>query len=200
MVPRRKQVGTYNPIMRRLYCSYVLFALGSKELYLHQLGLRTATNQACLTAAGIIWPELWCSLRLKSVVVSDMALPAQWNSSTSRTSIAICMRNMVMNRVKNIRSSLYTCMISHGRLMPLTVLFFGQILLRYWWQMQENTVWCLITLTAGSNPNRFTTGTMWLVVTNQHGHNMFSLKTTGTLCSFFCPCILRLSVGCVYNY
>ena len=109
MVPRRKQVGTYNPIMRRLYCSDVLFALGSKELYLHQLGLRTAMNQACLTAAGIIWPELWCSLRLrkKSVLVSDMALPAQWNSSTSRTLIAICMRNMVTNRVKNIKSSLY---------------------------------------------------------------------------------------------
>ena len=68
--------------------------------------------------------------------------------------------------------------------MPLTVLFFGHILLRYWWQMQENIVWCLITLTAGSNPNRFTIGTTWLVVTNQHVHNMFSLKRTNMLCSF----------------
>lgn len=200
MAPRREQVGTYNPIMRRLYCSDVLFALGSKELYLHQLGLRTAMNQACLTAAGISLPELWCSLRLrkKSVLVSDMALPAQWNSSTSRTLIAICMRNMVTNRVKNIKSSLYDFPWEIDA--PVTVLFFGQILLRYWWQMQENTVWFLITLTAGSNPNRFTTGTMWLVVTNQHVHNMFNLKTTGTLCSFFCPCILRLSVGGVCNY
>lgn len=109
MAPRLEQVGTYNPIMRRLYCSDVLFALGSKELYLHQLGLRTAMNQACLTAAGISWPELWRSLRLrkKSVLVSDMALPAQWNSSTSRTLIAICMRKMVTSRVNNIKSSIY---------------------------------------------------------------------------------------------
>lgn len=63
-------------------------------------------------------------------------------------------------------------MIAHRRLMLLTVLVFGHILLRYWWQMQENIVWCLITLTAGSNPNRFTTGTTWLVVTTRHVRNM----------------------------
>lgn len=195
MAPRLEQVGTYNPIMRRLYCSDVLFALGSKELYLHQLGLRTAMNQACLTAAGISWPELWRSLRLrkKSVLVSDMALPAQWNSSTSRTLIAICMRKMVTSRVNNIKSSIYDLPWEIDA--PDSVVF---------WTINSPQV---LVADAGEYCLVFDNSYSWFkskqiyywyhVATNQHVHNMFNLKTTGTLCSFFCPCILRLSVGCV---
>ena len=31
--------------------------------------------------------------------------------------------------------------------------------------MQDSMIWCLITITAGSNPSRFITGTEWVLLT-----------------------------------